>query len=216
MLTFNGLLAAISTLLVVYIVRELVTPFGKPPPVQPAAVAAMVPDSPSRPTAVVSQARNTLIVARNLFSPDRSDSPGGGAATAGAPATARVKPQLFGVVLGQIATAYLEDPITKHVGGYRVGEVVAGASIRAIEATGWWISRMPSRTARVVSNEISQAMSPGEPCFNSSMRRRTPAPRNALSSFIHFRALPAAFFVINVGTGCSQEPGRWKRLSRVI
>src|SRR5919197_2542019 len=134
MLTFNGLLAAISTLLVVYIVREVVTPFGKPLPVQPAAVGAMVPDSPSRPTAVVSQARNTQIVARNLFSPDRSDSLGGGAGTAGAPATARVKPQLFGVVLGQIANAYMEDPITKHVGGYRVGEVVAGASIRAIEA----------------------------------------------------------------------------------
>lgn len=131
---FNGLLAAISTLLVVYIVRELVTPFGTPSPVQPAAVAAMVSDSPSLPTAVVSPARNTLIVARNLFSPDRSDRPRGGAGTAGAPAMARVKPQLFGVVLGQIATAYLEDPITKHVGGYRVGEVVAGASIRAIEA----------------------------------------------------------------------------------
>ena len=37
------------------------------------------------------------------------------------------------------------------------------------------ISRMPSLTARVVSSETSYAMSLGNRCFSSSIRRRTPS-----------------------------------------
>jgi len=60
--------------------------------------------------------------------------------TAGAPPAQ--KPNLYGVVLGGGGpVAYLEDPATKRVAGYRTGDMVAGGTIRRITADHVLIAR---------------------------------------------------------------------------
>jgi hypothetical protein len=72
------------------------------------------------------------VATRNLFSPTRSESPPT-ATVAAAPTAA--KPNLYGVVLRDGAPmAYLEDPGTKRVAGYRVGDAVAGGTVQTINA----------------------------------------------------------------------------------
>lgn len=57
------------------------------------------------------------------------------AAAVPAPAVLSPLPVLEGVVLkGELAIAYFEDPVTKRVKGYRVGESIAGATVQAITA----------------------------------------------------------------------------------
>jgi hypothetical protein len=53
-----------------------------------------------------------------------------------------VKPNLFGVVLREGAPiAYLEDPATKRVAGYRVGDSIVGGTVQKISADGVTIAR---------------------------------------------------------------------------
>jgi hypothetical protein len=53
-----------------------------------------------------------------------------------------VKPNLFGIVLREGAPiAYLEDPSTKRVAGYRVGDAVAGGTVQTISADSVVINR---------------------------------------------------------------------------
>jgi hypothetical protein len=74
------------------------------------------------------------IASRNLFSPSRTEAPP--TPVAGTPtAPPPPKPNLYGVVLRDEASiAYLEDPMTKRVAGYRVGDAVAGGTVQRIAA----------------------------------------------------------------------------------
>jgi hypothetical protein len=74
-----------------------------------------------------------VVASRNLFSPTRSDAP---AATSQSRAAVNVpKPTLHGIVLRDgTPIAYLEDPSTKRVAGYRLGDAVAGGTLKAINA----------------------------------------------------------------------------------
>jgi hypothetical protein len=48
-----------------------------------------------------------------------------------------IKPNLFGVVVRERGSiAYLEDPTTKRVAGYRVGDRILGGTVQAIKADG--------------------------------------------------------------------------------
>jgi hypothetical protein len=70
-----------------------------------------------------------MIATRNLFSPTRSEAP----PAPEKPAVTLPKPNLFGVVVrdgGSIA--YLEDPLTKRVAGYRQGDSIAGGTVQTI------------------------------------------------------------------------------------
>jgi hypothetical protein len=70
-----------------------------------------------------------MIATRNLFSPMRSEAP----PAPEKPAAALPKPNLFGVVVrdgGSIA--YLEDPLTKRIAGYRQGDSIAGGTVQTI------------------------------------------------------------------------------------
>jgi len=76
----------------------------------------------------------TGIASRNLFSPTRTEAPPTPMANTPA-APPMPKPNLYGVVLRDEAPiAYLEDPVTKRVAGYRVGDVVAGGTVQRIAA----------------------------------------------------------------------------------
>src|SRR5215831_6263388 len=140
LLAINVVLAAVCVLCVALIVKHLVS--ARPSAQTRARPPAAAPAGPS-PTGdgkLPAQAYN-VITARNLFSPTRSETTG--PSTAGsAPQALIAKPNLHGVVLREGSPiAYLEDPLTKRIAGYRVGDPIAGGTVQTISADAVVISR---------------------------------------------------------------------------
>jgi hypothetical protein len=128
LLVLNAVLALVAVGAVGYIVRELRT---TPAPVaaRPAPAPTPVPPPPAAPD--TPPGAYGTVASRNLFSPTRSES----AASTPAAAAALPKPNLFGVLLRDSApVAYLEDPTTKRVAAYRLGDTVAGGTVKQITA----------------------------------------------------------------------------------
>lgn len=106
---------------------------------KPGAAVSEEPDSPPPP--VPPAAGYGVIAERNLFNPNRTEtSPE--PPKASPPATAQPpppppppRPRLYGVVLGADAQgrAYLEDPRTRKVYGYTIGDTVAESRLERIE-----------------------------------------------------------------------------------
>ena len=124
----NAALVAVALVSVGYIIRELRTPASAvsaprqtPPPVAAVAQPAAAPDAPT--------GGYTVVAARNLFSPTRTEAP----VTPSAAGPPVPKPNLYGIILRDGApVAYLEDPTTKRVAGYRLGDAVAGGTVKLI------------------------------------------------------------------------------------
>jgi hypothetical protein len=132
LLIVNTLLAAMALLFAAYIVRELTRPAPASGPAR--ARAGAPPAASAAPAATPPTSGSPAIIAgRNLFSPTRNEAP---ATPAGLTQASLVgKPNLYGVVLRDGAPiAYLEDPVTKRVAGYRVGDAVAGGKLTKIAA----------------------------------------------------------------------------------
>jgi len=125
-LALNVLVGLLGCLFAAWLIRDLLTPLPLPPPpapraAQPARVAASAPAPP------VAAAAYSVIAAKNLFSPGRSEAPAGPAVAAGP------KPFLHGVVMdGQKSRAFLEDPVVKRTFGYAIGDTVAGGRVQSI------------------------------------------------------------------------------------
>jgi hypothetical protein len=139
LLAVNVVLAGISLLCVGIIVKQLVS---APPTVagrsRPPAAGSGAPPT-AEPPHLPAQAYS-MIANRNLFSPTRSETPGTG--PAGGPIINIVKPNLHGVVLREGAPiAYLEDPLTKRIAGYRIGDPIAGGTVQTISADAVAIAR---------------------------------------------------------------------------
>src|SRR5262249_4920145 len=85
------------------------------------------------PVAVDNVASYNAIVAKHVFNPTGTKD-GAQTPTAAAPAAPPPpKPLLLGVVVdGQRSRAYLEDPATKRVFGYQIGDTVAGGKLDKI------------------------------------------------------------------------------------
>jgi hypothetical protein len=136
LLIVNVLLLMIAGGSAAFIVQKIMAPVPMPlatrsrPAPAPAPAPAEVPRAQAGAYASVA--------ARNLFSPTRTESP----PTPTLAASPAVKPNLFGVVLREGAPiAYLEDPTTKRVAGYRVGDAVAGGTVQTISADSVVINR---------------------------------------------------------------------------
>jgi hypothetical protein len=137
LLIINAILIAIAAGSTVFIVRHLFAPMPMPVPVRRAP--ANPPARAEEPAPPAGASAYASVSARNLFSPTRSEAPPTVSAAAASPA---VKPSLFGVVLRDGAPiAYLEDPSTKRVAGYRVGDNVAGGTVQTISADSVVINR---------------------------------------------------------------------------
>ena len=135
----NVVLAGIALLCVGIIIKQLVS---APPTAaarsRPPAAASAAP-SAAEPQHLPAQAYS-MIASRNLFSPTRTETPGTG--LAGGPTINIVKPSLHGVVLREGAPiAYLEDPLTKRIAGYRIGDPIAGGTVQTISADAVVIAR---------------------------------------------------------------------------
>ncbi len=138
LLALNVAMAAVAALAIVYIVREAVAPMPMPGAGRPRPVASTTPQAASD-TSRPAPGAYGVVTARNLFSPTRSEAPVSGVA-GNTPALG--KPSLFGVVLREGAPiAYLEDPATKRVAGYRVGDSIVGGTVQKISADSVVISR---------------------------------------------------------------------------
>lgn len=131
----NTVLGLVAAGLFTYIVWEMTRPLnGTARPRARAANAA----SPSALPAPAGRdnggpAAWANVASRNLFSPARSDAGGASAGIAAAPLGP--KPNLYGVVLREGAPiAYLEDPVTRRVSAYRVGDNVGGGVVKSITA----------------------------------------------------------------------------------
>src|SRR2546430_1197574 len=132
LLLINVVLAAVSVLCIVLIWNRLWTarppaaPRGRP------AVGSSAATAPAGDPRLPPQAYN-VIASRNLFSPTRSET--AGPALAGGAPVLVAKPALHGVVLREGSPiAYLEDPLTKRIAGYRVGDPIAGGTVQTISA----------------------------------------------------------------------------------
>jgi hypothetical protein len=129
-MALNIVLAALSAVFIAYIVRQLVSP--TPLPVGGRRAAATTVVTPAVETPRAPAGAYTVVASRNLFNPSRSDTAGG---TSTATAGPVVRPNLFGIVVREGGSiAYLEDPVTKRVVGYRVGDKVVGGTVQTIKA----------------------------------------------------------------------------------
>jgi len=140
LLAVNVTLAALSLSLAAYIIWEVQRPFLEQTSSRSSQLPAAAPREVGLAPAVIPA---PIIAQRNLFSPSRTESP----VTQAAAAAALTNPSLHGVVLGASNNpiAYLQDPTTKRVAGYQIGEQIAGGIIRAIEADRVVIERSGNR-----------------------------------------------------------------------
>lgn len=139
--TLNAVLGAVAVVFAAYIAWEVLRPAPsaelqtRSKPSTPAPVAT--PAGRRVPEAAGSWA---VIASRNPFSPSRSEAPVT-AVQAGA-ALNVPKPNLFGIVLKDGAPfAYIEDPATKRVAAYRIGDAVAGGTVQKIARDGIVLAR---------------------------------------------------------------------------
>jgi Type II secretion system protein C len=133
-LALNALLGVVAAGLAGYVTWEAVRPASEPRPARAREAAPVtLATSPAAPEMPAIPGAYGIIATRNLFSPNRSDALA--TATSATPAVQVPKPNLFGVVLRDGAPmAYLEDPVTKRVAGYRIGDAVAGGTLKSIDA----------------------------------------------------------------------------------
>src|SRR5881296_1165723 len=157
LLAINALLVVISLVSVGFIVKHLATSHTVSAPRSRPAAGATAPGPTTGEPRPPAQAYN-VIASRNLFNPTRSES--AVAATPGGPALNVVKPNLHGVVLRDGAPiAYLEDPLTKRIAGYRIGDPIAGGTVQTISADAVVIAR-PEGTVDVRLRDPSKPRPP--------------------------------------------------------
>ncbi len=144
----TALFVGIAAVFVAIIVRELTVasprlPSPRPAPAAPATAAPAGTPAPSPSAGTGSYA---VIASRNLFSPTRTEAPP--PPPSPAPVVNLPKPNLYGVVLQDgTPIAYLEDPVTKRVARYRVGDTVAGGTLKTIESDSVVLSRPDGQVA---------------------------------------------------------------------
>src|SRR5881296_3669294 len=132
LVAINVVLAAVSVLCIGLVVKQIAA--GRPavPPRGRSPIAAPAEPAPAGDSRQAPQAYN-VIATRNMFSPTRSET--AGPAVAGNAPALVAKPSLHGVVLREGSPiAYLEDPLTKRIAGYRIGDPIAGGTVQTISA----------------------------------------------------------------------------------
>jgi len=142
------LFAGIAIVLVVVIVREMTARPPRPAATrtQPTAttVAPSAAAAPAAPPAA-GAGNYGVIASRNLFSPTRTEAP---PAPPPAPVVNLPKPNLYGVIFQDAGpVAYLEDPVTKRVARYRIGDTVAGGTLKSIDSDSVVLSRPDGQIA---------------------------------------------------------------------
>src|SRR3989442_137885 len=174
LLMLNALLVGASAGLIAYIGWQVASPKtdtpGRRASGAPVASTATAPAATDR-----SGGAFGTIASRNLFSPDRTESASANASNALA---ALPKPSLHGVILRDGApVAYLEDPITKRVAGYRVGDSVAGGTLQSISEDRVILTRPEGQVdVRLHDPTAAGPPAPGAPRAPRLTQRPGPGP----------------------------------------
>lgn len=136
LLLLNLIVVSVGVVFSVQLVRTFLAAPSLPSPPLPVAspgtraggVSAPPPTTEERARGATPLATYDVVASKSLFNPSRSE-------TAAASAAPAVKPFLYGIVLKDGApAAFLQDPVTKKVAGYKVGDAVAGGQLERIEA----------------------------------------------------------------------------------
>ena len=128
----NVILVGVAVFFAVSLGRDSTRSRSLPPPPAPRKAPAGLPaqDTAESPIAGERLAAYNVIAAKHLFNPSRTE---GGPAPAAPAVPPPPKPLLLGLVIdGPQSRAYLEDPTTKRVFGYQIGDTVAGGRIEQI------------------------------------------------------------------------------------
>jgi hypothetical protein len=130
LIALNAAFALIALAAIGYVVHELRVP-APGPDVARRPIPEAAPAVPAAPAAETPPGTYGVVAGRNLFSPTRTEAPPSPVAAGQTTA----KPSLYGIlVTDTFHVAYLEDPITKRVAGYRIGDSVAGGKLTQIAA----------------------------------------------------------------------------------
>jgi hypothetical protein len=169
LMILNFLLGALSCLFAVVLIREVLVVHPLPPP---PVLRPTPPPSPLAPTiAPEGIVAYGVIVAKNLFSPSRSEMMAD-AVVAGP------TPVLHGVVMnGEKSRAYLEDPVSKRITGYAIGDSIGGGRLQAIRSDRVLIGR-PQGTVEVLLQDPSKPK-PAAPLPSVGTADRPPTPTTA-------------------------------------
>ena len=128
LLAVNLILVAAAVLSAVKLGHVLSAPHPIPSPSAVPALQASVAPRNEPASARQPLAAYSVVASRNLFNPNRTE------AVTAAPFPSTARPVLHGIVInGETRLAYLEDPATKHVFGYKTGDTVAGGQLERIE-----------------------------------------------------------------------------------
>ena len=159
LIAVNVALASLAVFLAAWLARDLAASRPLPGPPAPRKTAAA---APSEETSQDNAAQDRLaaydvIVAKHLFNPSRAE----GRSEPAKPAVPLPpKHSLLGVVVdGSGSRAYLEDPSTKRVSGYRVGDSGAGGKLEKITNDRVQISR-PDGLMEVILRDPSKPAPP--------------------------------------------------------
>ena len=181
----NLLVVSVATYFAIALARDLTRPQPLPPP--PVPRQARANDGPAeaaspRPADDRLDQYN-VIVAKHLFNPSRAEAPAAAPVAAAAPLPP--KPILHGIVLdGEKSRAYLEDPGTKRVMSYRVGDAVAGGQLQTIGSDRVAIDRhdgqinimLKDPTKPAPPAAVAEAQQPGGAAQRPSARAGGPTP----------------------------------------
>ena len=165
LLVVNVVLGLLSVVLAAGIVRTLLVNRPLPPPSPPRATSAPASVAAAE-TGEAELSAYAVIATRNLFSPARGET-----ATVAVPV---VKPILHGVVIdGAKSRAFLEDPTTKRVAGYSVGDTVGAGRIQHITDDRVVIAR-PEGLFEVMLRDPSKPKAAPTPAAGPAQSEATP------------------------------------------
>jgi hypothetical protein len=176
LIALNLILAGLAAFFVVQIVRDFTHAPALPPPraARPPVAAAPAPPVGAAPGEALTA--YNVIPAKSLFSPTRGEGP----ATAGSAVPLPPKPVLHGVIVDEPrSVAYLEDPASKRILAYRVGDSVAGGRLEQITEDRVVIRRSDGQIDVLLSDpaKLPPAPAPGAgPNPNQPAARPRPAP----------------------------------------
>jgi type II secretory pathway component PulC len=133
LLALNLFMAGLSVFFFITIVHTRLAPDSRT--ASRAGRASAVTASPKHDVAVPGSPLGRaydVIATRNLFDPNRSDAKNLAAIVETLPPAAALA--LYGVVISEdTRLAYLEDPATKRIIGYKIGDQLAGGQVQRIE-----------------------------------------------------------------------------------
>ena len=205
LLLLNVLLGGVCLFCLAFVVQQLVSePPGAERPRPAAPSGGPVVSAPPTPRQAVSA--YNVIASRNLFSPSRSESP----VAAAGPAIVGSKPNLYGVVVRETnPIAYLEDPLTKRVAGYRIGDAIAGGTVKVITADHVVISRSDGNIdvqLRDPSKPRPAPPAPGQPVTPGQLPVPGMPPPAAMPPVPQQGVIPPRFMTPQQGAPQGQGP----------